>query len=136
MENVTKNAGTIEISVDEYTRLKANASNVENLEQRVKLLEEALRLAKHKQFGKKSEKLSPVTPEELISLFDEAEAIQAVEDIKENIRTEEQEIEVAAHTRKKKTFGFTIVDANHSVEVVHNILRKEVEKVLTSTTHS
>lgn len=104
MENVTKNTETIEISVDEYTRLKANASNVENLEQRVKLLEEALRLAKHKQFGKKSEKLSPVTPEELISLFDEAEAIQAVEDIKENIRTEEQEIEVAAHTRKKKTY--------------------------------
>ena len=104
MENITENTRTIEISVDEYTRLKANARSVENLEQRIKLLEEALRLAQHRQFGRKSEKLSPVTTGELISLFDEAEAIQAVEDIRENIRVEEKETEVAAHTRRKKTY--------------------------------
>ena len=38
----------------------------------------------------------------------------------------------------QKTYHFTIVDANHSVDVVHAILKKEVQKLLSNrkTTHS
>lgn len=97
MENTTKNTETIEISVEEYKRLKASE---EDLRQRVGLLEEALRLAKNKQFGRSTERVSPETKAQLVYLFDEAETNLAIEDI----IVEEQETSVAAHTRKKKTY--------------------------------
>lgn len=44
--------------------------------------------------------------------------------------TKFQQLMMEQYHKLQKTFGFTIVDANHSVEVVHNILRKEVERLL------
>lgn len=116
MENAKKNTETIEISVEEYERLKASE---EDLRQRVGLLEESLRLAKNKQFGHSSEKISPETKAQLIYLFDEAETNLAIEDI----IAEEQATEVAAHTRKKKTYFLQDkLPENVEVEVVKHEL--------------
>lgn len=97
MENNTKTIKTIEISVTEYERFK---NSEEKLRQRVRLLEEALRLTKKKQFGSSSEKISPETQAQLIYLFDEAETVLAIEDI----ITEQEETKVAhIHARKRRT---------------------------------
>lgn len=122
MENTTKNTETIEISVEEYKRLKASE---EDLRQRVGLLEEALRLAKKKQFGSPSEKISPETKAQLIYLFDEAETTLAIEDIIE----EEQETKVAAHTRKKKTYLLQDkLPENVEIEIISHEL-SETERI-------
>lgn len=86
MENLNINENTIQISVEEYKRFKALEAREEELNKRIELLEEALRLAKQKRFGKSSEKISPESSEQLLYLFDEAETTLAIEDIKATSR--------------------------------------------------
>lgn len=97
MKNTENTTKTIEISVEEYERLKTNEKN---LEERVKFLEEVIRLSKKQKFGPSSEKVSQEARVEMESLFDEFEATLSVEDLK----FERETTEVAAHERKKKTY--------------------------------
>lgn len=122
MENLNINENTIQISVEEYKRFKALEAREEELNKRIELLEEALRLAKQKRFGKSSEKISPESSEQLLYLFDEAETILAIEDIKD----EEETTSVASHTRRKysNTLGDKLPE-NVPVEVVEHTLSYE-----------
>ena len=52
----TSNTETVTISRAEYERLQAQSERISELESRVDMLLEALRLARHKQFGASSEK--------------------------------------------------------------------------------
>ena len=52
----TSNAEMVTISRAEYEKLQAQSKRVSELESRVDVLMEALRLARHKQFGASSEK--------------------------------------------------------------------------------
>ncbi|MBQ7590435.1 MAG: dTMP kinase [Verrucomicrobia bacterium] len=49
-----------------------------------------------------------------------------------------QQLMMEKYRELQKVYHFTIVDANHSVEVVHAILKKEVQKLLSNkkTTHN
>ncbi len=49
-----------------------------------------------------------------------------------------QQLMMEKYRELQKVYHFTIVDANHSVEVVHAILKKEVQKLLSNrkTTHT
>ncbi|MBO4545115.1 MAG: hypothetical protein J5773_04980, partial [Verrucomicrobia bacterium] len=49
-----------------------------------------------------------------------------------------QQLMMEKYRELQKIYHFTIVDANHSVEVVHAILKKEVQKLLSNkkTTHN
>ena len=95
--NQTSNAEMVTISRAEYEKLQAQSKRVSELESRVDLLMEALRLARHKQFGASSEKSEDSLVEQLSFLFNEAEVFSAAEkEAAENVTV------VAAHTRHKK----------------------------------
>ena len=72
----------------------AQTLQVREMEFRIAVLEEKLRLAAHKRFGASSEKADPAQPV-LPELFNEAEAIAAA-----SPASEAEEITVPAHTRK------------------------------------
>ena len=91
----TSNVEMVTISRAEYEKLQAQSKRVSELENRVDLLTEALRLARHKQFGASSEKSEETLMEQLSFLFDEAEVYSAAE-------KEENVTSVAAHKRHKK----------------------------------
>ena len=55
-KNQTSNAEMVTISRAEYEEFQAQRKKISELESRVDLLMEALRLARHKQFGVSSEK--------------------------------------------------------------------------------
>ena len=82
---------TVTISRAEYERFRARISE---LESRVDLLMEALRLARHKRFGASSEKSEEPLMEQLSFLFNEAEAFAE--------EKEEAVSVVAAHKRHRK----------------------------------
>ena len=97
----TSNAEMVTISRAEYeeknARLAAQDERISRLENQVELLMEALRLARHKQFGASSEKSEDTFMEQLSFLFNEAEVFSAAEkDAEENVTV------VAAHKRHKK----------------------------------
>ena len=93
----TSNAEMVTISRAEYEKLQAQSKRVSELESRVDLLMEALRLARHKQFGASSEKSEETLMEQLSFLFNEAEVFSAAEkEAEENVTV------VAAHKRHKK----------------------------------
>ena len=93
----TSNAEMVTISRAEYEKLQAQSKRVSELESRVDLLMEALRLARHKQFGASSEKSEDTLVEQLSFLFNEAEVFSAAEkEETENVTV------VAAHKRHKK----------------------------------
>ena len=92
----TSNAEMVTISRAEYEKLQAQSKRISELESRVDLLTEALRLARHKQFGASSEKSEGTLMEQLSFLFNEAEVFSAAEKEEENVT------EVAAHKRRKK----------------------------------
>ncbi len=93
----TSNAEMVTISRAEYEELQAQSKRVSELESRVDVLMEALRLARHKQFGASSEKSEDTLIEQLSFLFNEAEVFSAAEkDAEENVTV------VAAHKRHKK----------------------------------
>ena len=97
----TSNAEMVTISRAEYdeknARLAAQDERISRLENQVELLMEALRLAKHKQFGASSEKSEDTLMEQLSFLFNEAEVFSAAEKA-----AEENVTSVAAHKRHKK----------------------------------
>lgn len=70
---------------------------ISELESRMDMLMEALRLAWHKRFGASSEKTDEAVMEQLSFLFNEAEVYSAAEK-----ETEENVTVVAAHKRHKK----------------------------------
>ena len=94
--NQTSNAEMVTISRAEYEELQAQRKKISELESRVDLLMEALRLARHKQFGAFSEKSEDTFSEQLSFLFNEAEVFSAAEKEAENVTV------VAAHKRHKK----------------------------------
>ena len=77
---------------EKLTIIGAQATHVREMEFRIAILEETLRLAAHKRYGASSEKADPAQPP-LPELFNEAEATVASEP--------ETEIAVPAHTRAK-----------------------------------
>ena len=87
----------VTISRAEYEEFQAQRKKIAELESRVDLLMEALRLARHKQFGASSEKSEDTLIEQLSFLFNEAEVFSAAEkDAEENVTV------AAAHKRHKK----------------------------------
>ena len=95
--NQTSNVEMVTISHAEYEEFQAQRKKISELESRVDLLMEALRLARHKQFGASSEKSEDTLTEQLSFLFNEAEVFAAAEK-----ETSENVTVVAAHTRHKK----------------------------------
>ena len=99
-EMQTSNAEMVTISRAEYeeknARLAAQDERISRLENQVELLMEALRLARHKQFGASSEKSEDALVEQLSFLFNEAEVFSAAQKEEENVTV------VAAHKRHKK----------------------------------
>ena len=95
--NQTSNAEMVTISRAEYEEFQAQRKKISELESRVDVLMEALRLARHKQFGASSEKREDSLMEQLSFLFNEAEVFSAAEkEAEENVTV------VAAHKRHKK----------------------------------
>ena len=102
--NRTRNAKMVTISRAEYEKLLGQGQQlltqnerISHLENQVEVLMEALRLARHKQFGASSEKSEDTLMEQLSFLFDEAEVFSAAEkEAEENVTI------VAAHKRHKK----------------------------------
>ena len=100
----TSNAETFTISRAEYEKLLGQGQQlltqnerIGKMERQIELLMEALRLARHKQFGASSEKSEDTLTEQLSFLFNEAEVFSAVEkEAEENVTV------VAAHKRHKK----------------------------------
>ena len=100
----TSNAEMVTISRAEYEKLLGQGKQlltqnerISHLENQVELLMEALRLARHKQFGASSEKSEETLTEQLSFLFNEAEVFSAAEkEAEENVTV------VAAHKRHKK----------------------------------
>ena len=90
------NAEMVTISRAEYEEFQAQRRKISELESRVHLLMEALRLARHKQFGASSEKSEDTLAEQLSFLFNEAEVFSAAEKAEESVTV------VAAHKRHKK----------------------------------
>ena len=77
-----------------YWVSEAQQGRIAKLEQQVAVLTEALRLARHKQFGASSEKSDEMLTEQLSFLFNEAEVFDQPK--------KEEVTAVAAHTRHKK----------------------------------
>ena len=96
-EMQTSNAEMVTISRAEYEEFQAQRKKISELESRVDLLMEALRLARHKQFGASSEKSEDSLMEQLSFLFNEAEVFSVAEK-----EAEEKVTVVAAHKRHKK----------------------------------
>ena len=96
----TSNAEMITISRAEYdeknARLAAQDERISRLESQVEVLMEALRLARHKQFGASSEKSDDSVMDQLTFVFDEAEVFAEVK------AEEEETTIVASHKRHKK----------------------------------
>ena len=92
----TRNPDTVTISRAEYEEFQAQRKKISELESRVDMLMEALRLARHKQFGASSEKSEDTLVEQLSFLFNEAEVFA------ETKADEDSAVVVAAHKRHKK----------------------------------
>ena len=95
--NQTSTGEMVTISRTEYEEFQAQRKKISELESRVDVLMEALRLARHKQFGASSEKSEDTLIEQLSFLFNEAEVFSAAEKA-----AEENVTVVAAHKRHKK----------------------------------
>ena len=93
----TSNAEMVTISRAEYEELQAQSKRVSELESRVDMLMEALRLAQHKRVGASSVKSEDALMEQLSFLFYEAEVFSAAE-----MKAEVDITVVAAHKRHKK----------------------------------
>ena len=87
----------VTISRAEYEKFQEQSEQISALEKQVAVLMEALRLARHKQFGASSEKSEDALMEQLSFLFNEAEVFSAAEKV-----AEENVTEVVAHKRHKK----------------------------------
>ena len=96
-EMQTSNAEMVTISRAEYEEFQAQRKKISELESRVDLLMEALRLARHKQFGVSYEKSEDALTEQLSFLCNKAEVFSAAEkDAEDNVTA------VVAHKQHKK----------------------------------
>ena len=103
-EMQTSNAEMVTISRAEYEKLLGQEQQLltqnerlAKMEQQIEVLMEALRLARHRQFGASSEKSEDALMEQLSFLFNEAEVFSAAEkEEAENVTV------VVAHKRHKK----------------------------------
>ena len=93
----TSNAETVTVSRAEYEEFQAQRERISALEKQIEVLMEALRLARHKQFGASSEKSEEPLAEQLSFLFNEAEVFAG-----EKKAEDENVTVVAAHKRHKK----------------------------------
>ena len=91
----TSTGETVTISRAEYEEFQAQRKQISELENRVDVLLEALRLARHKQFGASSEKSEDTLSEQLSFLFNEAEVFAEA-------KSEDHAVIVAEHKRHKK----------------------------------
>ena len=126
--NQTSNAEMVTISRAEYeeknARLAAQDERISRLENQVELLMEALRLARHKQFGASSEKSEDTLMEQLSFLFNEAEVFSAAEkEAEENVTV------VAAHKRHKK-HEYTLENIPEGIETKQVEHRLEGEDLI------
>ena len=96
MQNFTEQAtrNWSPFPVRNMKNFKRRVHRVSALEKHVDILLEALRLARHKQFGASSEKCDETLTEQLSFLFNEAEVFAQPK--------KEEVTAVAAHTRHKK----------------------------------
>ena len=65
----TSNQEMVTISRAEYERLQAQGKKISELENRVEILMDALRLERHRQFGASSERISEDAMDQLSFLF-------------------------------------------------------------------
>ena len=94
---VTISRAEYEKLLGQEQQLLTQNERLAKMEQQIEVLMEALRLARHKQFGASSEKSEDTLMEQLSFLFNEAEVFSAAEkEAEENVTT------VAAHKRHKK----------------------------------
>ena len=120
----TGSTGTVTISRAEYEEFQAQRKKISELESRVELLMEALRLARHKRFGASSEKSEDAFAEQLSFLFNEAEVYSAAEkEEAENVTA------VAAHKRHKK-HEYTLDTIPEGVPVEQTEHRLEGEELV------
>ena len=109
------NTEMVTISRAEYEEFQAQRKKISELESRVDLLMEALRLARHKQFGASSEKSEDSLMEQLSFLFNEAEVFSVAEkEAEENVTV------VAAHKRHKK-HEYTLDSIPEGIPVEHSL---------------
>ena len=117
----TSNAEMVTISRAEYEKFQAQRKKISELESRVDLLMEALRLARHKQFGASSEKSEDTLTEQLSFLFNEAEVF-----VEEKKAEAENVTIVAAHKRHKKhEYALDNIPGGIPVEQVEHRLEGE-----------
>ena len=120
-ETVTISRAEYEKFLGQEQQLLAQNERLEKMERQVELLVEALRLARHKQFGASSEKSEDTLTEQLSFLFNEAEVFSAAEK-----ETEENITVVAAHKRHKKhEYTLDNIPENIPVEQVEHRLEGE-----------
>ena len=106
----TSNAEMVTISRAEYEKLQAQSKRVSELESRVDVLMEALRLARHKQFGASSEKSEETLMEQLSFLFNEAEVFSAAE------KEETENVTVVATHKRHKKHEYTLDNIPEGIE--------------------
>ncbi len=95
-ETVTIFRAEYEKFLGQEQQLLSQNERIFRLENQVSVLTEALRLARHKQFGASSEKSEEPLMEQLSFLFNEAEVFAEVS------TKQEEAVVVAAHKRHKK----------------------------------
>ena len=129
--NQTSTGEMVTISRAEYEKLLGQGQQlltqnerISHLENQVELLMEALRLARHKQFGASSEKSEETLMEQLSFLFNEAEVFSAAEkEAEENVTV------VAAHKRHKK-YKYTLDNIPEGIETKQVEHRLEGEDLI------
>ena len=114
---------TITVSRAEYdeknTRLKEQEERINHLESQIDVLMEALRLARHKQFGASSEKSEEAAMEQLSFLFNEAEAYVTAP-------KEEDAVIVPEHKRRRKNeYTLDSIPENIPAEQIEHRLEGE-----------
>ena len=110
----------VTISRAEYEKLQAQGKRIAELENRVEILMEALRLERHRQFGASSEKISEDAMDQLSFLFNEAEVYN------DAVKAEEESTPVVAHKRHKKhEYTLDNIPEGTPIEQIHHRLDGE-----------
>ena len=116
----TSNQEMVTISRAEYEKFQAQGKRISELENRVDLLMEALRLERHRKFGTSSEKISEDAMDQLSFLFNEAEVYSDV------AKAQEEATPVVAHKRHKKhEYTLDNIPEGMAAEQIHHRLEDE-----------
>lgn len=123
--NTTKNTNnmneTVTISRAEYEKLKGLESKVDELTRMNEWFLEQIKLLNKSKYSSKKDSVSEETHDQLSLLFDEAETIDWIEKA-----TEEIEVSVAPHTRKRKSRSLVdVVPKDIPVEIEEHRLSSE-----------